>query len=104
MQLKIPIAVCGTEYLGITGKSVMLTCSAFLQDRDYGLAWVWVIGYSVLFVLAASLPVVVRLLLFVVIIIIIIISNDNDNNNNNSNNSDNNNNNDNNSNDDNNNK
>ncbi|XP_073241792.1 chloride channel protein C-like [Porites lutea] len=32
--------------------------SEFIKDRDFGLAWVWVIGYSVLFVLASSIPVV----------------------------------------------
>ncbi|KAM7450840.1 hypothetical protein ABFA07_001533 [Porites harrisoni] len=32
--------------------------SEFIKDRDFGLAWVWVIGYSVFFVLASSIPVV----------------------------------------------
>ncbi|XP_020629537.1 chloride channel protein C-like [Orbicella faveolata] len=32
--------------------------SEFIEDRDYGLAWVWVIGYSVLFVIASSVPIV----------------------------------------------
>ncbi|CAH3018540.1 unnamed protein product [Porites evermanni] len=32
--------------------------SEFIKDRDFGLAWVWVIGYSVFFVLASSVPVV----------------------------------------------
>ncbi|XP_073241791.1 chloride channel protein D-like [Porites lutea] len=32
--------------------------SEFIKDRNFGLAWVWVIGYSVFFVLASSVPVV----------------------------------------------
>ncbi|XP_022809140.1 chloride channel protein A-like [Stylophora pistillata] len=30
----------------------------FIEDHDFGLAWIWVIGYSVLFVIASSVPVV----------------------------------------------
>ncbi|XP_074627638.1 chloride channel protein C-like [Acropora palmata] len=32
--------------------------SEFIEKRDFALAWVWVIGYSVLFVIASSVPVV----------------------------------------------
>ena len=31
----------------------------WFQDHDYAMAWVFVIGYSVLFVILASAPVVV---------------------------------------------
>lgn len=31
----------------------------YIQERDYALAWIWVVGYSVLFIIVSSVPVVV---------------------------------------------
>lgn len=41
--------------------------SEFIEKRDFALAWVWVIGYSVLFVIASSVPVVASIVAIIII-------------------------------------